>query len=132
MFRGVSRPLGLVLLAVLAVAPVVRTLCAWDCGASPVASEAAAVAEHGPHCAQPAGSAEAESPGLMSGGDCDRCDVLGATLRATVRTEIASLATPLPAAPWSGSRHDLKSSDLALASTRAASPPLQAPYPLRI
>ncbi len=121
------------LLAVLVAAPVVRTLCAWDCGpSSPAARGAAASPDQAGHCAHPAGSAESESARLDAVDGCDRCEALGETVRATVRTESTSLATALPAPARSGPGHDLTSSDLAPASTRAASPPLRAPYPLRI
>lgn len=126
------RSIGVVLLAVLAAAPVVRTLCAWDC-AAPAASEAATpAAEDAGHCAQPAGRADMDTAGLVSLGGCDRCDLAGQTLRATVRAENASLTLPLTAPAWSAPGMHLASSDAAGASTRAPSPPLRATYPLRI
>jgi hypothetical protein len=131
MFRGLSRPLGVVLLAVLAAAPVVRTLCGWECGPSPAPRGAVATPEQGGHCAQTADHVEAGAAGLMSVSGCGGCD-LGGTLRATVRTETAALATSLLAPAWAAPGHALRSPDPARGSTRAASPPLRAPYPLRI
>jgi hypothetical protein len=132
MAGSLSRPFGIVLLAVLAAAPVVRTLCAWEC-AAPAASEAAApAAEHAGHCAQPAGSAGSETAGLVSLGGCERCDAGDVTLRATVRTQTPSpiilLASPFPATL----DEDPRASDFVSAAARATSPPLRAPYPLRI
>jgi hypothetical protein len=132
MVGGLSRPLGIVLLAILAAVPLVRTLCAWDC-AAPAASETVSPAgEHAGHCAQPTGGADSEIPGLASVGGCDNCDLIGEALRATVRAESASLTLPLPAPAWLAPGLQLASSDAAVASTRAASPPLRATYPLRI
>lgn len=133
MVRGHSRPLGIALLAVLTAMPVVRTLCAWDCGASPEPAEVTAEASgRSGHCAQP-GPPEAETADLVAEGDCGSCDVLGSTLHATVRTEIASLATALPALrAWPGPRHDLSGFDVVRPSQRAISPPPPATYPLRI
>lgn len=130
------RPLGVVLLAVLTAAPLVRTLCAWECGPAETATIASVPSEHG-HCAQapevPADAPDAETAVLVSVAGCERCDILDDVLRATVR----SMATPLapastvPVRSWTADALHT-SAVIAAAPARAASPPLRAPYPLRI
>jgi hypothetical protein len=134
------RPLGVVLLAVLTAAPLVRTLCAWECGPADTAKVEAVPSEHS-HCAQaPEGppqvshdAPDAETTALVSVAGCERCDIVDDTLRATVRT---MAATPAPASivpASSGRAGGLDTSDLIAAPPgRAAYPPLRAPYPLRI
>jgi hypothetical protein len=129
------RPLGVVLLAVLTAAPLVRTLCAWECGPADTAKAASVASEQG-HCAQapevPVDAPDAETAALVSVAGCERCDILD-TLRATVRTVAAALTSVSIAPAWSGTADRPNTFDfIATAPARATSPPLRAPYPLRI
>jgi hypothetical protein len=129
MFRDSMRPLGIVVLAVLATAPVVRTLCVWACEAT--TAPAVAAGEHAGHCTPPSEAGNGDGAGLASLAGCESCDVLGEALRATVRSE-HSLTVGLPAPELAVAHAASPSSQPATLPAHAPSPPLRAPYPLRI
>jgi hypothetical protein len=124
------RPLGIVVLAILTTAPVVRTLCVWACEA-PMAP-AVAAGEHAGHCTPPPDAGSGDGPGLASLAGCESCDAFGeALLRATVRSE-HSLTMGLPAPALAVAHAASRPSQPVTISPHGPSPPLRAPYPLRI
>lgn len=128
MFRGLSRPLAVVLLAVLAATPVVRALCALECRAERTAY-ASAPAEH---CARPTVDSDLLTFELRGSADCPGCDAsaraVQASLRAEAKAPVAALAHTMPAA----TPDELAATAGAAAVPLPGSPPLRAPYPLRI
>jgi hypothetical protein len=130
MFRSLLRPLGFVLLAVLATAPAARALCVWEC--APAARETAIPAtERAGHCAQPAGD-DVETAALVSLDACDSCDRVGETPRATARPDSTTIVTLAPSPTSTTPARDPLAAQLVSASAHATSPPLCSPYPLRI
>jgi hypothetical protein len=133
MFRGLSRPLGVLLLAVLAVTPVARVLCALECRAERTAHTSAPdSAEPTSHCARPAADAGLATLNLRGFPDCAGCKATFGTEQATLRVEakgpLAGLAQAMP----SPAADEVAAPAGAAAVRLPGSPPLRAPYPLRI
>ena len=130
MFRGLSRPLGVLLLAVLVASPVARVLCALECRAEPTSH--ASAADSAEHCARPAVDPDLATLELRGFPNCSGCDALLGAVQATLRAEAkAPVAGPAQVMP-SFAPDEFVVPAGAAAVTPPGSPPLRAPYPLRI
>ncbi|HUF81022.1 MAG TPA: hypothetical protein VMN03_07795 [Burkholderiales bacterium] len=130
MFRGLSRPLGVMLLAVLAASPVARVLCALECRAERTAHTSAP--DSAAHCAPPAVDPDLATFELRGFPNCSGCDGTVGAVQAMLRAEAKALAAGLAQALPSSAPDELAAPAGAAAVLLPGSPPLRAPYPLRI